>query len=442
MRRKHPGLKTGEMMDDGTTSTIFAVSSGRPPAGIAVIRISGAGAIAAVERIAGSVPPPRTARVRALRDQDGALLDRALVLIFPGPGTATGEDLAELHCHGGRAVVAAVERALGAMPGLRRAEAGEFTRRALTNGRIDLAEAEGLADLLNAETEMQRIAALSAAEGLVSQRVRGWMDRLAMLGAAVEADLDFADEDDVAASDDLLAEVGRGMASLASDIEQVIAGPPVERLRDGLRVVLGGPPNAGKSTLINALSQREVAIVSPIAGTTRDRVEASVMRGGVAYVLTDTAGITDTANEIERIGVGLAEAAMAAADVLLWLGDEVPPREAIWVHARADQAGREELPAGRDVAVSAGDGESVVRLWRIIEAAAQRLLPRGDAVVLHQRQRDAAGAAALLLRESNDDALIVAEQLRAARGALASILGIDATEAMLDTLFGRFCIGK
>lgn len=422
--------------------TIFAVSSGRPPAGIAVIRISGAGAIAAATRLAGSVPAPRVAGLRALRDYQGGLLDRALVLVFPGPATATGEDLAELHCHGGQAVVAAVERALAALPGLRRAEPGEFTRRALINGRIDLAEAEGLADLLGAETERQRLAALSAAEGVVSQQVRGWMDRLAMLGAAVEAELDFADEDDVASGGDRLGEVRGGMTALAAEIEAVLDNPPVERLRDGIRVVLGGPPNSGKSTLINALSQRDVAIVSPIAGTTRDRVEAAVTRGGLAYVLTDTAGLTDTEDTIEAIGVGRAEAAIAAADLLLWLGDDAPPRDAIWVHARADQPGRATLPAGRAIAVAAGRGADIERLWGLIEAAATALLPRVDAIVLHQRQRDAVAVTVAQLRAPLEDALIVAEQLRASRVALGTILGLDATESMLDALFGRFCIGK
>jgi tRNA modification GTPase len=423
--------------------TIFAVSSGRPPAGIAVIRISGAGAIPAATQLAGSVPPPRTAGLRALRDQKGGLLDRALVLVFPGPGSATGEDLAELHCHGGQAVVAAVERALAALPGLRRAEPGEFTRHALINGRIDLAEAEGLADLLGAETERQRLAALSAAEGVVSQQVRGWMDRLAMLGATVEAELDFADEDDVATDGgDRLGEVRRGMAALAAAIAAVLDNPPVERLRDGIRVVLGGPPNSGKSTLINALSQRDVAIVSPIAGTTRDRVEAAVTRGGLAYVLTDTAGLTETEDTIEAIGVGRAAAAIAAADLLLWLGDDVPPREAIWVHARADQPGRAVLPAGRAIAVAAGRGADVELLWGLIDAAAAGLLPRVDAIVLHQRQREAAAVAVAQLQDGAADALIIAEQLRASRVALGTILGLDATESMLDALFGRFCIGK
>ena len=420
--------------------TIFALSSGAAPAGIGVIRVSGPHAFAAVARIAGSVPPARTARVRALRDADGALLDRALVLAFPGPATATGEDLAELHCHGGRAVIAAVLRVLGEQPGLRPALAGEFTRRALTNGRIDLAEAAGLADLLSADTERQRVAALAAAEGIVSQRVRGWLDRLAMLAALTEAQLDFADEEDV--GDDHMAAVRDGRRALAAELSAVLDAPPVERLRDGVQVVLAGPPNSGKSTLINLLSQREVAIVSPIAGTTRDRIEATVTRAGLVYVLTDTAGLTESIDPIERIGVSRAEGSIAAADLLLWLGDDAPPRpDALWVQARSDAPGRVVI-TGADVAVAQGDAVSIETLWRAIAARAEKLMPRGDAIAFRETERSICRIALAAIEQDETDALIVAEQLRLAIRALGGILGVDATEVMLDTLFGRFCIGK
>lgn len=422
--------------------TIFALSSGAAPAGIGVIRISGSQAFDAVTRMAGTLPPPRLARIRAVRNGQGALLDRALVLVFPGPATATGEDLAELHCHGGRAVIAAVLTALGEQSGLRPAVAGEFTRRALMNGRIDLAEAAGLADLLAADTERQRMAALAAAEGIVSQRVRGWLDRLAMLSALVEAQLDFADEDDVATDDAALAPVRAGKAALIDELRSVLDSPPVERLRDGLHVVLAGPPNSGKSTLINLLGQRELAIVSPIAGTTRDRIEATVTRDGLVYVLTDTAGLTETDDPIERIGVGRAEAAIARADVLLWLGDEPPPQNgSIWVRARADQPGRALLP-GADLSVAQDDPNSVERLWTTIAERAERLIPRGDALAFRQSERDACRRALTMLAEDEADPLILAEQLRIAARALGVILGIDATEATFDALFGHFCIGK
>lgn len=421
--------------------TIFALSSGAAPAGIGVIRVSGPQAFAAVARLAGSLPPPRTAQVRALRDDEGALLDRALVLAFPGPKTATGEDLAELHCHGGRAVIAAILRALAAQPELRAAEAGEFTRRALTNGRIDLAEAAGLADLLSAETERQRVAALAAAEGRVSQQVRGWLDRLAMLAALTEAQLDFADEDDVG-DDDGLAAVHEGMATLAAELHHVLAAPAVERLRDGVQVVLGGPPNSGKSTLINLLCQRDVAIVSDIAGTTRDRIEATVVRQGLVYVLTDTAGLTDSADPIERIGVTRAGDAIARADLLLWLGDDEPPREdAIWVQARSDATGRVPV-AGAGIAVAQNDPASVEALWTMIASRAEMLMPRGDALAFRESERAACGEALAALDGMSNDPLIVSEQLRHAVRTLGSILGQNATEVMLDALFGRFCIGK
>jgi tRNA modification GTPase len=422
--------------------TIFALSSGAPPAGIGVIRVSGPGAFAACQALAGGLPPPRTARLRALRHSD-VLLDRALILTFQGPATATGEDLVELHCHGGRAVVAAILKALGDQPGLRPAVAGEFTRRALTNGRIDLAEAGGLADLLSAETERQRVAALAAAEGIVSHRVRAWLDRLAMLSALTEAQLDFADEDDVGDGVAAIATVTAGKVALAKELASVLDAPPVERLRDGVYIVLAGPPNSGKSTLINLLSQRDVAIVSPIAGTTRDRIEATVVRNGLVYVLTDTAGLTESIDPIEQIGVARAERSVARADVLLWLGDALPPRaDALWVHSRSDVAGRETLPIGRTLAVAQSDAVSIERLWRAIADRAERLMPQGDVIAFRASERDACREALRVLAEDESDPLIVAEQLRLAARALGTILGIDATEAMFDTLFGRFCIGK
>ncbi|MHA0319358.1 tRNA uridine-5-carboxymethylaminomethyl(34) synthesis GTPase MnmE [Sphingomonas melonis] len=423
-------------------TTVFALSSGAAPAGIGVIRVSGPDAMAAVSAMAGTLPPPREARVRALRDTKGALLDRALVLVFPGPATATGEDLVELHCHGGRAVIAAVLRALGEQPGLRPAVGGEFTRRALANGRIDLAEAAGLADLLSADTERQRVAALAAAEGVVSQRVRGWLDRLAMLSAMVEAQLDFADEDDVDDDAAAMAAVVEGQRALATELAAVLANPPVERLRDGISVVLAGPPNAGKSTLVNLLSQRELAIVSPIAGTTRDRIEATVVRDGLVYVLTDTAGLTESDDPVEQIGVTRAENAMVAADVLLWLGDTLPPRDdAIWLHARADVPGR-VAAEGTQAAVSQDDAASVEAVWRLIAARGEAMVPRGDALAFRERERAACREALGAIRQPDGDPLVIAEQLRLARRALATILGVDATETMLDALFGRFCIGK
>lgn len=424
--------------------TIFAVSSGAPPAAIAIVRISGNAAFAAAASLAGRLPAARRASLCALLDADGLLIDRALVLVFPGPDSATGEDVVELHVHGGRAIVRAVEAALAAMPGLRRAEPGEFTRRALLNGRIDLTEAEGLGDLLAAETEAQRRAALLVAEGAIRQLAQGWTDRLLALAARVEAQLDFADEDDVTL--DTLAPITAALVALAGEMSATLTTPPVERLRDGVRVVIAGPPNSGKSTLLNALAEREAAIVSPISGTTRDRIEVPVVRDGIAYVLTDTAGLAgETLDPIERIGIGRAEEAMLAADLVLWLGDDAPPSpDMIRVHARADIEGREIAPPDADVAISVANGMGMASLWRTLSDRAATLLPREDAVAMNQRQRSliAACAAAAQSAAGQEDLILVAEDLRLAMSALDALVGRSDVEAMLDALFRRFCLGK
>jgi len=424
--------------------TIFAVSSGAPPAAIAILRVSGPAARDAVRRLAGTLPAARQAKLRALRDDGGHLIDRALILVFPGPDSATGEDLVELHVHGGRAVVRAVEAALAATPGLRRAEPGEFTRRALANGRIDLTEAEGLGDLLAAETEGQRRAALAIAEGAVRRLAEGWTDRLVALAAQVEAQLDFAEEDEVEFS--APAAFVREALMLSEEIAAVLATPPVERLRDGLRVVIAGPPNSGKSTLLNALAGRDAAIVSPISGTTRDRIEAPVIRDGIAYVLTDTAGLLDrTDDPIERIGIARAEEAMRDADLILWLGDEQPPSSSmIHIHARADILARETRPATAAVAISAVTGAGLGDLWTLLHRRAAALLPLEDAVAVNRRQRDLLADCAANVRAAAEqgDLILFAEDLRLAMRALDQLVGRSDVEAMLDALFTRFCLGK
>ena len=317
--------------------TIFALSSGAPPAAIAVIRISGPVAGEALARLSADLSVPRRASLMSLRGQDGVVLDRALVLWLPGPGTVTGEDVVELHCHGGRAVVAAVLATLGAMPRLRAAEAGEFTRRAFVNGRIDLAEAEGLADLLAAETELQRRAAMAMAGGGFSAVVDDWRQRLLLASAQVEAVLDFAEEDDVAA---LPPEFKFALADLREELTDWLSRPRAEALRDGYRVVIAGPPNAGKSTLFNALVEDDAAITAPMAGTTRDVLTRPVALAGIPFVFVDTAGLRDDASDaIEVIGVERARGAAAGADLVLWLGPEGegPPRS--WeIEAQADRA--------------------------------------------------------------------------------------------------------
>jgi tRNA modification GTPase len=303
----------------GNRDTIYALSSGNPPAAIAIVRISGPAAAAALEALSGKRPPPRHAGLVTLRDpEEGEVLDRALTLWFPGPGSSTGEDLAELHLHGGRSVVAAVLAALGGITGLRQAEPGEFTRRAFENGRIDLSEAEGLADLLTAETEGQRRAALALAGGGLSRMVEQWQRQLLALSAQVEAALDFSDEGDV--DEEVPQDWHDILHGLLADVGTVLARPPVERLRDGIRVVIAGPPNAGKSSLLNVLSGRRAAITSAIAGTTRDLVEAPTAISGIPFLLVDTAGLRESEDEIETIGVDLAKQSLEAADLILWLG--------------------------------------------------------------------------------------------------------------------------
>ncbi|VVS97740.1 tRNA modification GTPase MnmE [Sphingomonas sp. EC-HK361] len=420
--------------------TIFAVSSGRPPAAIAVIRVSGALAMACAQSLAGNIPEPRRATLRQIRNADGLLLDRALLLAFPGPESATGEDLLEIHAHGGPAVVAAIEAALAAMAGVRRAEPGEFTRRALEHGRLDLSQAEALADLLAAETETQRRQAIRASEGELSAAVIAWMDHLAAIAAMIEVAIDYDGEEN---SGDPEEAALRATCAVRDDIALALARPPVERLHDGIRIVLAGPRNAGKSTLFNALVARDAAITSPIAGTTRDLIEASVQRGGRAYVLVDTAGIVaETADPIEAIGIERAGQAIAHADVVLWLGDEVPPEQngMIAVHPRADLHGREIAPEGR-IAVSAGDAASVERVWRAIDAKANLMIPAVD-VMFNNRQRRALREAWSAIADPDDELLLLAEQLRVATRSLAAVIGVDATESMLDMLFSRFCLGK
>jgi tRNA modification GTPase len=425
--------------------TIFAVSSGAAPAAISILRISGPRALAAGEALCGSLPAARQARVRALRDPDTAvLLDRGLVLVFPGPNSATGEDLVELHVHGGRATQRAVEVALGQMRGMRAAEPGEFTRRALENGRIDLTEAEGLGELLSAETEHQRRAALRLSEGGLRQRIEHWNDRLLDVAAAIEAALDFSDEDDVPT--EIADATAARMAELAVEISAVVAAPSVERLRDGVRVVIAGPPNAGKSTLINRLAARDVAIVSTVAGTTRDRIEVPVVRSGIAYVLTDTAGLRDAvADDVERIGVARARDAIAAGDIIVWLDDVAPPvTDWLWVYGRCDMAGRADPVRGAALAISAQTGVGIEDLWTLLEARAGQLGAASDEMAINARQRALLTRAELMLRTgaAEHDTVLQAEAVRSARGAFDAITGRASVEAVLDAVFGNFCIGK
>ena len=421
--------------------TIFALSSGRPPAAIAVVRVSGPGAGLALETLGGPKPAAREAKLRVLRDAGGEILDRAMVLWLPGPDSATGEDTAELFLHGGAAVIRSVEGALAKLDGLRKAEPGEFTRRAFANGRIDLAEAEGLAELLEAETELQRRHALAMAGGALSRQVGLWRDVVLDLSAQVESALDFSDEDDV---DDLPAAFSGQVSDLASEIGQWLDRPRAERLREGYRVVLAGPPNAGKSTLFNALIEDEAAIATPIPGTTRDVLERSVSLEAVPFTFVDTAGLRDASDdEIEIIGIERARAQAAGADCVLWLGPEGEGPEGAWeIATKLDLDGRAKGDAAFRVSAIRGDGMDKLRA-ALIEHA-RKSMPAPGSVALNARQADLVAQlhTALVAIDVASDPLIVGENLRSARRALDALVGHTSTEDMLDALFGRFCIGK
>lgn len=405
-----------------------------------MVRISGPDADSALEALAGKLPEPRVA-ILANLEWRGETLDRALVLRFPGPRSATGEDVAELHLHGGRAVVAGVLEALAGMAGLRPAEPGEFTRRAFENGRIDLAEAEGLADLLAAETQSQRRAALALAGGSLSRKVEAWRQSLLALAAALEARLDFSDEGEVG---EVWPPNWAGeIEALALDMERLLERPPAERLRDGIRAVIAGPPNAGKSSLINVLAQREAAITSASPGTTRDLIEAPTAIAGVPFLLIDTAGLRESADAVEAIGVERGRASLAAADLILWLGepDEAPERErTILIQSKCDLGGARRES---DVRVSAITGEGIQDLIAVMAERARGLLPGEGEVAANARQREAIRQTLEGLREARStDMLIAAESLRRARVELDRVTGRAGVEDMLDALFGRFCIGK
>ncbi|WP_244492249.1 tRNA uridine-5-carboxymethylaminomethyl(34) synthesis GTPase MnmE [Aureimonas sp. AU12] len=478
--------------------TIVALSSGALPAGIAVLRVSGPAARAALAALGGSVPEPRRAALRSFRDGDGAIIDRGLALFFPGPGSATGEDLGELHLHGGPAVAAAALRALTALPGVRLAEAGEFTRRAFANGRIDLTEAEGLADLLVAETEGQRRQAVAQAGGALRTLYESWMGRLVRLRALLEAEFDFSDEGDVA--DDVAADVAVRVADLASEIRAHLnSARRGEILRDGFNVVIAGPPNAGKSSLLNALAERDVAIVSAVPGTTRDVIEVRLDLGGVPVRLADTAGLRETGDAVEAIGIERARQAMAAADLVLLLADGSPEAAGLMERTPVDQAPASEEPSvpwpspGRaalsfvtqtppsgmgdltgqsgppvlrirtkidaaasimktdispayDLAVSSRTGQGLDTLIaRLASHAAEAAGDPSAVVPARLRQREILADALAILDDPALDRLppeLVAETLRRATDRLGALTGRVGVEDLLDVIFSEFCIGK
>lgn len=435
-------------MSDGTT--IFAPASGFGRAAVAVIRISGPASSFLLRAMAGRLPLPRRLSLRTLRDPaSGDVLDSALIVWMPEPATFTGEDMAELHLHGGLAVRSAVMASLAAQAGCRLAEPGAFSRRAVENGRMDLTAAEGAADLIDAETDAQRRQALRQLDGVLGRKVANWRDRLIDLLAGAEAALDFADEGDVdeAALDAALHMKAR---AIRDEIDVTLADARRgERLREGFVVVLSGPPNVGKSTLLNALSRRDAAIVSEIPGTTRDLIEIRCDLGGLPVLIVDTAGLRVTADPVESEGIRRTRKRMEQADLVLALyaGDHsadeaLPlPDRSILVRTKADLGS----DGDGDIAVSALTGQGIDRLLDAIEARAEAALGGGDALVTRERHRDGLTRCRDHLdRVLSGPALpeLLAEDLRLAVRALGEVAGRVGVEDMLDRLFSGFCIGK
>ncbi|MBV8755014.1 MAG: tRNA uridine-5-carboxymethylaminomethyl(34) synthesis GTPase MnmE [Hyphomicrobiales bacterium] len=438
--------------------TIFALSSGRPPVAVAVIRVSGPAARTAVETLAGRVPEPRRARFATLRDRPGGdVLDPAVVLWFPGPHSETGQDVAEFQVHGGRAVITAVLAALGRIEGLRPAEPGEFTRRAFENGRLDLTAVEGLADLIYAETEAQRRQAYRQLAGTLGKRAEAWRAQLIEAQALVEAGIDFSDEGDV--PEKLLGPALATARALREEIAAALADENRgERLREGLMVAIAGPPNAGKSSLLNRLAQRDVAIVTPHAGTTRDVIEVHLDLGSYPVTLLDTAGIRESQDPVEIEGVRRARERAEAADLVLWVTEEgvgAPVQDSgqaeVWqVRNKIDLADAQAVPSssGKGLRISALTGAGVPELIAALARHAEATLAGAEAsLVTRERHR----VALRKVVEALDRALaegsggredIVAEELRLAARELGRLTGRVDVEDILDVIFRDFCVGK
>jgi tRNA modification GTPase len=444
------------------SDTICALASGAGRAAVAVIRISGPSARDILVQVAGSLPQPRRAALRKLADpRDGTPLDRGLVLWFPGPSSFTAEDMAELHLHGGRAVVARLLEALLATGRVRLAEPGEFAARAFANGKLDLTEVEGLADLINAETEAQARQALAQAEGAARALYEGWREELLRAQALTEAGLDFADEGDVAAN--VAVEADTIVAHLIAAIAAHLADRRSELLRDGFRVVIAGAVNAGKSSLLNALARRDVAIVSEEAGTTRDVIEVHLDLAGLPVILTDTAGLREAEGAVEKEGIKRALARAESADLVLWVMDATDPRlppPLPQITAKNRQITANEgvvtvlnkidlAPAakGGDLRVSATTGAGLAALVALLSDRAQAALGAGEAGgavtrARHRAELEGAVAALLRFRSEAEAPELKAEELRAAAHHLGRLTGRIAVEEVLGAIFAEFCIGK
>jgi tRNA modification GTPase len=436
------------------SDTIVALASGAVPAAIAVIRISGPETRRVLEAFCGGVPDPRHASLRDIGPPRLPAIDRGLAIWFPGPASFTGEDMAELHTHGSRAVVSAVIEAVLSLPGTRLAEPGEFARRAFENGKLDLTQVEGLADLISAETEAQRRQALAQAEGSLRTLYEGWRIELLRAQALVEAGLDFADEGDVAA--DIAVKADAIVAPLLVSISHHLADRRGERLRDGVHIVIAGPPNVGKSSLLNTLAKRDVAIVSEEAGTTRDVLEVHLDLGGLPVTLTDTAGLREAESKVEAEGVRRALARTEQADVVLWLVDATAPiwelpaaleiRTAICVLNKIDLE-RGFTPHRDCLQISARTGQGLDRLVEALEEQAAHVAETGLASPLMTRARHRAeleGARVALQRfgQPTLSPELKAEELRIAARHLGRLTGRIDVEEVLGAIFGEFCIGK
>jgi tRNA modification GTPase len=445
--------------------TIFALSSGRPTSAIAVVRVSGPQARIAIISLAGKLPMPRMATRVLLRDGSGQPIDDAVVLWFPGPASATGEDVAEFHVHGGRAVLAALFAALSAFENVRAAEPGEFTRRAFENGKLDLTEAEALDDLIHADTDRQRRQALRQMKGLLGDKARDWRAQIIEASALIEAGIDFSDEGDV--PQELIKPALAKITALHSEITEVLAAQGrSERLRDGLVVAIAGPPNVGKSTLMNQLARREVAIVSPHAGTTRDVIEIQLDLDGYPVTVIDTAGIRETHDPVEQEGVRRARARAEEADLVLWMIDaqHLDARgegasEAWVVRNKIDletaaAAGPSASASGLRVAegrtefgISAARGDGLQELVAALVGFAQDFFGSVEGGLIGRaRQRELLQATASMLQRSitviGSGEELAAEELRGAAVTLGRLLGRVDVEDVLDVVFREFCIGK
>jgi tRNA modification GTPase len=437
--------------------TIFALSSGRPPSAIAIVRVSGPQAGPALTALAGKTPLPRIVTRALLRDVAQQPIDDAVVLWFPGPASATGEDVAEFHVHGGRAVLAALFAALSAFADMRTAEPGEFTRRAFENGKLDLTEAEGLDDLIHADTDRQRRQALRHLKGLLGDIARDWRAQVIEASALIEAGIDFSDEGDVPA--ELIAPALVKIKVLLREIEEVLAAQGrSECLRDGLVVAIAGPPNVGKSTLINQLARREVAIVSPHAGTTRDIIEVQLDLDGYPVTVIDTAGIRETSDPIEQEGVRRARARAADADLVLWVVDanhgESRHQGAapMWVVRNkvdldAAVSGFPSGQGGTDFEISAVRGDGIQQLIVALIGFAQDYFGSGEGgLISRERQRQLLQQTAAALQRSisvvGAGEELAAEDLRMAVHSLGKLLGRVDVEDILDVIFREFCVGK